>query len=552
MTVRENDKILITDGHYKHALGLARHLKSNGWEVWCTGNKYSENRFSRFFNYIPFIEEDDDSNIRFFQDLLEAHNFKCMLPIGASSVNFFSVHESHFSEFTNLVLSERKSVLDAFDKFKMAELVNTLGIKSPKTITAIDWLQNESVLNTNFVIKSRNEFSPGCKTHYFPTRIDGENFLKSLNTETLNNLIVQERISGIGEAFFALYNRGGLLTGYTHRRVRETPLSGGSSTCAETTMCIDTFDSGKIILDNLNWHGAAMVEFKRNSITKDLYLMEINPKLWGSLELGISHGVNFAEAIRAITNNNERFKDGKRRSVRFQWPFDGDLNHLRIRELRKSILGDFINYKVKKNIYVSDPLPLSLRPAFKALRFAMKLRSVKRIRAFYLRSRYRGITAAIFREVEESFGIPMSRKIHVNGKFIVGPQISSIGKIFLKFRGVKSSISLQSEFDDAEHKLDFEYHFRIPCQEYHPLSANQLLAGVKFLKEQVENERTTYIHCREGVSRAPYLLAAYYVSLGYSIDQAFAYISKQRSFINPLDVHIDSIKTNVDLLLRAN
>lgn len=544
----EKPRILLTDGHYKHVLGLARHLKADGWDVWCIGNPYSENRFSRFFTYIPFVQGSVNTDIKYLQELLNRRQFNIFLPIGASSVNFFSEHESFFSEYTNLILSKRKSITDAFDKLVMAELAQTLGIKSPKTSTAKNWKYKESFLDKKFIVKSRNEFINGSKTLYFSSRAAGENFLDSIDEETLDNLIIQERIDGDGEAFFALYNQGKLLTGYTHRRIRETPLSGGSSTCAETTISFDTFNSGKQILDKLKWHGAAMVEFKRNSHSKELYLMEVNPKFWGSLELGISHGVDFSGAIHAIDKDVEFLEINQRIMVRFQWPFHGDLSHLKILGLWKPIVKDLINYKVKKNIYLSDPFPILFRLAIIAVKFLTSLNLFKGLKTFLLRLRRQGIKIAVLRQIEESIGIPLSRTINLHGKFILGPQISTFGKAILKIRGVKSSANLQSEFHDVAHNLDFENHLHIPCRECHSLTDSQLLAGVKFLHKQVEESRTTYIHCREGVSRAPYLLIAYYVSLGNSVDQALGFISKHRSFVNPLGIHLDSIKTNTKIL----
>jgi predicted ATP-grasp superfamily ATP-dependent carboligase len=546
--VSEKPRILLTDGHYKHVLGLARHLKADGWDVWCIGNPYSENRFSRFFTYIPFVQGSVNTDIKYLRELLNRHQFNILLPIGASSVNFFSEHESFFSEYTNLIVSKRKNITDAFDKLVMAELAQTLGIKSPTTFTANNWKYKEAFVDKKFIVKSRNEFINGPKTLYFSSRVEGENFLDSIDEKTLDNLIVQERIYGDGEAFFALYNQGKLLTGYTHRRIRETPLSGGSSTCAETTISFDTFNSGKQILDRLKWHGVAMVEFKRDSHSRELYLMEVNPKFWGSLELGISHGVDFSGAIHAIDKDVEFVEIEQRTMVRFQWPFHGDLSHLKVLALWKPIVKDLINYKVKKNIYFSDPFPILLRPVFIVVKFLAGLKVFKSLKTCYFRLRKQGIKVAFLRQVEESTGIPVSRTINLHGKFILGPQISAFGKATLKIRGVRSSANLQSEFHDVAHNLDFENHLHVPCREYHSLTDEQLLAGVKFLHKQVEQSRTTYIHCREGVSRAPYLLIAYYVSLGYSVDKALGFISKHRSFVNPLDIHLDSIKANTKIL----
>ena len=50
----------------------------------------------------------------------------------------------------------------------------------------------------------------------------------------------------------------------------------------------------------LKWHGVAMVEFKKKFLTNKLYLMEINPKFWGSHDLAIASGINFAKEYISI------------------------------------------------------------------------------------------------------------------------------------------------------------------------------------------------------------------------------------------------------------
>lgn len=543
-------KILLTDGHYKHTLGLARHLTSNGWEVWALGNPFSENRFSKYFKYVPKILDGSNQTIDFIHDLTSVNGIDCVLPVGANSVNFFSKNRTQFSGNLTLLLPSHNTITTAFDKLKMVELAVDLRVGAPQTLTAHEWKKSKSELRDNFIIKSRNEFLDGCKTKYFGSQLEGEIYLSAISESILDNLVVQENISGTGEAFFAIYNQGKLLTSYTHKRIREMPLSGGSSTCAETTENEDTFQLGKRILDSLNWHGPAMVEFKRDSLSKNLFLMEVNPKLWGSLELGISHGVQFSNAIESILNNQAHVLRESRHFVRFQWPFHGDLMHLRERNLRMSILTDFLNFKVKKNIYVSDPLPLILKPIIIGAKFLLEFRPMRVSMIFLKRIQKQGIRIAFLRFIEETFGLPTSKPIVLNGYFLVGPQLSRFGKIILGLRGFTASINLQSEFNDAENGLTLENHLHIPCIEYESLSNEKLLEGVIFLHLQVKQTRKIYIHCREGVSRAPYLLAAYFVSLGYSVEESYKLIAGQRTFINPLEVHKMSIDESVDLLRR--
>jgi predicted ATP-grasp superfamily ATP-dependent carboligase len=81
---------------------------------------------------------------------------------------------------------------------------------------------------------------------------------------------------------------------FSHRRLREKPPSGGVSVLRES-VAVDPVagQHARALLDSLNWHGVAMVEFKQDERDGQLKLMEINGRLWGSLQLAIDAGVDF-------------------------------------------------------------------------------------------------------------------------------------------------------------------------------------------------------------------------------------------------------------------
>ena len=82
-----------------------------------------------------------------------------------------------------------------------------------------------------------------------------------------------------------------------HRRLREYPISGGASAVACAYYDETLKEYGLRILSALAWHGVAMVEFKRQESPDRLVLMEINPKFWGSVELALEAGVDFASDL---------------------------------------------------------------------------------------------------------------------------------------------------------------------------------------------------------------------------------------------------------------
>src|SRR2546430_8599658 len=81
------------------------------------------------------------------------------------------------------------------------------------------------------------------------------------------------------------------------------------------------------ILDHVGWHGAAMVEFKVRADGRP-YLMEINPRFWGSLQLAIDAGVDFPWlAYQLAAGLTPDSVEGYRIGVRNRWLL-GDLDHV--------------------------------------------------------------------------------------------------------------------------------------------------------------------------------------------------------------------------------
>jgi predicted ATP-grasp superfamily ATP-dependent carboligase len=141
-------------------------------------------------------------------------------------------------------------------------------------------------------------------------------------------VLLQERIQGPGEGFFALYAHGKPVAFFAHRRLREKPPSGGVSVLRESAeIASDTRAYGTALLDALQWHGVAMVEFKRDAISGRLYLMEINARFWGSLQLAIDAGVDFPLLLAKIAAGETPAPVQHRVGVRSRWLL-GDLDVL--------------------------------------------------------------------------------------------------------------------------------------------------------------------------------------------------------------------------------
>lgn len=107
--------------------------------------------------------------------------------------------------------------------------------------------------------------------------------------------MIQEYVEGEGCGWSALYDRGRLVARIGHRRLREYPPSGGPSSACESFAHPAMERAGRALLEALEWHGVAMVEFKR--VGDRFVLMEINPRFWGSLPLALRCGINFPDLL---------------------------------------------------------------------------------------------------------------------------------------------------------------------------------------------------------------------------------------------------------------
>ena len=150
-------------------------------------------------------------------------------------------------------------------------------------------------------------------------------------------LLLQQRIVGPGIGVFLLVWDGRVIAAFGHRRIRETPPSGGVSAYREAVAPSDELVAQSLrLLREFDWRGVAMVEFKVDASTGVPYLMEINGRFWGSLQLAIDAGVDFPMLLTRVALDGDLTpSSGGRAGIRSRWEW-GDASHLLARFRRSS------------------------------------------------------------------------------------------------------------------------------------------------------------------------------------------------------------------------
>lgn len=141
--------------------------------------------------------------------------------------------------------------------------------------------------------------------------------------------LIQQRIVGPGLGMFVLFDRGELLTAFAHRRLREKPPSGGVSVLCESVAVERRLADDAIrLLGPLGWHGVAMLEYKQDRASGRRFLIEVNGRFWGSLQLAVDAGVDFPYLSYQLALGRRPLVPATYRvGVKNRWLL-GDLDHL--------------------------------------------------------------------------------------------------------------------------------------------------------------------------------------------------------------------------------
>jgi predicted ATP-grasp superfamily ATP-dependent carboligase len=184
------------------------------------------------------------------------------------------------------------------DRVRLFEAAENAGVSAPETRPLDDWddWDRDVVVKARYTVDAP-EYSggdvarlPGEKTQYVERRPDTEALVEAFGHVPL----VQELVPSTDEyGFFALYDDGEAVTTFQHRQTRGYKYTGGPSAYRESIADPELESAGRALLDHLDWHGPAMVEFLRNPDTGEFELMEVNPRFWTSLPFTVKAGVDF-------------------------------------------------------------------------------------------------------------------------------------------------------------------------------------------------------------------------------------------------------------------
>ena len=356
-------RVLVTDGEFKHTLGIVRRLGALGHEVHLVAMSgrapAAHSRAVAKWHVAPA-----PGSPGYDERLLAIAGFLApvsLVTVGDGAVAAADRLRGHFPASVRVALPSTEALATANDKQRTAALARNLGLRAPRERVVASAGEARAALGelgTPMVLKSARE--EGRKVlRYARSESEAADAWEAVHAKTGAAVLAQEYVTGEGFGWSALYWEGRLVCSLAHRRVREWPPSGGTSACAESlTDAAELERAGRALLDALAWHGVAMVEFKGALGAEALTLIEINAKFWGSHDLALAAGVDFPGTLVALLEGRTVPTAPAPRRVRFVWPLGGDLWHGMFRPSSlPSVLRDALSPRVARNLSAADPVP---------------------------------------------------------------------------------------------------------------------------------------------------------------------------------------------------
>ena len=312
--VKHMRKVLVLDANQRSALAIIRSLGRQDLSVIAGDSVISPiGGASRFAAATVCYPDPAVAPVQFVSQVIDIADRLAIDTIVPATdlTTMLLVSQSNLSKSVHLAAPPAASYEALTDKARLVNLARTLGVSVPETLVvesadaALD-----AACDIGFPVVLKPARSRYLKDgHVRSTGVQIVQSEESLCTAVrslswLGDIpcLVQRFVPGYGAGAFALYGPSGPIAWFAHRRLREKPPSGGVSVLSESVpLELALQSAATTLLAAVGWTGVAMVEF-RIATDGTPYLMEVNGRFWGSLQLSIDSGIDFPWLLYRLTH----------------------------------------------------------------------------------------------------------------------------------------------------------------------------------------------------------------------------------------------------------
>lgn len=326
---------VVTDGLWRKSVSVIRALGKAGTHITVLGDSWATAGFWSRYTWkrrkAPLASDDPQAFGEALTRLAASEQpERALFPMEEASLQYVSDHREKLASLGyRFLIPSREALAIARNKASTIQFAAQLGLPAPRTLYPATFEEFKSAISQfergAFVCKpTHGTGSAGVRYGDFADENEVARYWESQNP-----LVVQERVPADGRAIgvsLLFDDRSACVASFVHERLQQYPNSGGPSTDRVSIADPHLAELSTKLLSALGWKGIAMVEWKLDPVTSQPYIMEINPRFWGSLELAVRSGVNFPLLyLRVCEGQLIQPQPSYVLGVRCRWLVPGDL-----------------------------------------------------------------------------------------------------------------------------------------------------------------------------------------------------------------------------------
>ena len=262
---------------------------------------------SRFCGETARIPSPDDS-LAAYRDALVGlaarPDVRTIVPIRPVDTYVFSKFGDEFEPYVSLASPSMETLRSVHDRVRLVEACEAAGVPAPETrrLREMDDWDGEHIVKSRYnVLADEYVDGYGADTldivkdfiHVRPGDApDANEVCESMGHEP----IVQEFVPTEDEYMFgALYDHGEPLATFQHKQLRGNSYTGGGGVYRRSVYDEDLERVARTLLDHLDYHGLACIEYMKHAETGEYVVTEINPRMWQSLSTAVRAGADFPQ-----------------------------------------------------------------------------------------------------------------------------------------------------------------------------------------------------------------------------------------------------------------
>jgi predicted ATP-grasp superfamily ATP-dependent carboligase len=290
--------VLIPDGENVFAILVLRCLSQvPGLRTYIlSNNPWAPIRFSRYGTQFSSNTggKSDEGRLEAIWHTVKQMKADVILPVGQDTIRLLSKHAATLSHFTAVAPVPAVEVFDiAVNKWSLADWLKKNDIPHPPTILFQpkgDFDKRLSDLQFPVLIKpTRGGNGRGIRV------FDDPSILLTFFKENLclEEFIVQSFVRGYDVDCSVLCEEGKILAYTIQKGFIEGYHPFGPPAGIEFLADRATYDVVRLLMDRLHWSGIAHIDLRYDEHDKQVKVIEINPRYWGTLLGSLIAGVNF-------------------------------------------------------------------------------------------------------------------------------------------------------------------------------------------------------------------------------------------------------------------